>query len=155
MNENWCCISNENCVYDKEYKISWLACGCSWQDGLPIKTIKSVITNKLYTPFDSTNVDSYLTTINYNNSINNSDMIPFFQGIYQALGTLMYRGNSNNYTTEKPLRELFKLIGIPSEIEEKEKFKNFIDEQIHWNLLSRNTRLYMTKFIYGDFILIT
>jgi hypothetical protein len=148
LDENWCSSSTHYYIHDKNYKVSFLACGCCWNDGMPVDTIKTVIKDKLYTPLDPMNIESYLTSIGYS-IYNNKNMMSFYQGIYQILGTLMYRGYSHNYKLEEPLRKLFKIIDVPLNISQKNEFKLFLDGNIHWNQLARTIKLLMTKYIYN------
>lgn len=150
LDENWCSSSTNYYTYNNNYNITFLACGCCWSNGLPIDIIKIAIENKLYTPFNPMNIDSYLTSIGYSNSnYNNKNMISFYQGIYQILGTLMFRGYSHNYKLEEPLRELFKIIDTPLNISQNNELQLFCDGNIHWNQLSRTIKLLMTKYIYN------
>lgn len=148
LDENWCCSKTNYHVYDEKYNISYVACGCSWNDGFPIDTLKTIIQHKLYTPFDPMNITSYLTSISYS-VYDRENMKPFYQGIYQVLGTVMFRGYSQNYKLEEPLRELFKIIDAPLNSSYNNEFKLFLDGSIHWNQLSREIRLLMTKYIYN------
>jgi hypothetical protein len=135
-------------VYDEKYNMSLIACGCCWNKGFPIDILKTVIEHKLYTPTDPMNISSYLTSISY--SIYNKEyMKPFYKGIHQILGSLMLRGYKDNYKLEEPLRELFKIIDTPLNNSQIEEFNLFINENIHWNQLSRTIRLLMTKYIYN------
>jgi hypothetical protein len=148
LDENWCSSKTNYHVYDKKYNITFVACGCGWNDGFPIDTLKTIIQHKLYTPFDPMNITSYLTSISYSEYVT-GNMKPFYQGIYQVLGTLMFRGYSKNYKLEEPLRELFKITDAPLNATYNDEFKLFVDGSIHWNQLSREIRLLMTKYIYN------
>ena len=148
LDENWCSSTTDYNVYDEKYNITFVACGCCWDDGFPVDTLKTIIQHKLYTPLDPMNITSYLTSISYS-KYNVEYMKPFYKGIYQILGTLMYRGYSQNYKSEDPLRELFKIIDAPLNSSQNDEFKLFLNESIHWNQLSRIIRLLMTKYIYN------
>lgn len=148
LDENWCSSKTNHHVYDEKYNISFVACGCCWNDGFPIDTLKTIIQHKLYTPFDPMNITSYLTSISYS-VYDTGNMKPFYQGIYQILGTVMFRGYSQNYTLEEPLRELFNIIDAPLNSSYNNEFKLFLEGSIHWNQLSREIRLLMTKYIYN------
>jgi hypothetical protein len=145
LDEYWCSSKTYYHKYDDKYNISFISCGCSWNNGFPIETLRTIIKHKLYTPLDPMDYKSYLTSISYT-EYDSEYMKPFFQGIYQILGTLMYRGYTDNYILEEPLRELLKN-NLNFSIDER--FKPFLDGSIHWNQLPREIRLVATKYIYN------
>lgn len=153
LDENWCSSTTNYNIYDNKYNMTFIACGCCWNNNFPIDILKTVIEYKLYTPTDPMNISSYLTSINYSQQFQNIEyMKPFHKGIYQILGTLMFRGYKDNYKLEEPLRELFK---INSDFEillnnsQIIEFNLFLNKNIHWNQLSRIIRLLITKYIYS------
>jgi hypothetical protein len=152
LNENWCSSTTNYNIYDEKYNITFVACGCCWEVDFPVDTLKTIIQHKLYTPLDPMNITSYLTSISYSVEFPIETleyMKPFYKGIYQILGTLMYRGYSQNYNLEEPLRELFKIIDSPLNSSHDDEFKLFLNGSIHWNQLSRTIRLLMTKYVYN------
>lgn len=150
-NENWSSDGVGKPYIDSKYKVSWLACGCMWSDGFPKDAFDKIIQDKLYTPFDSTNVDSYLTSIGYTSSIKEKFMKPFMQGIYQVLGSIMFRGcAATDYLCEEPLRELFQIVDSPLNYKQQEELQIFINGEKHWNNLSLEIRRNISEFIYGN-----
>ena len=84
-------------------------------------------------------------------------MKPFSQGIYQILGALMWRGDSRDYSSEDVLFELLNILDedVIRFLPHYDNIKKFINKELHWNRLDRETRLSYTKFIYGENIIIT
>lgn len=155
-NNNWC-----SCDYEyklklyEDYKISYLTCGCLWDKYFPFEQIKIIIDNKLYTPINPFSIDSYLKLITIMSFINenkyNNILLEYKQGIYDILGSLLFRGYNLNYTTENVLYELFSIIELTifNSIE-TEQFNNFLSKKIHWNFLSKNIRTKIIFYLYGD-----
>lgn len=149
--ENWSSDGVGKPYIDSKYKVSWLACGCMWDNGLPKDAFDKMIQDKLYTPFDSMNIDSYLTSIGFTSSIKEEFMKPFMKGIYQVLGSVMFRGcTATDYTCEEPLRELFQIVDLPLNSKQQEEFQSFVNGDKHWNNLSLEIRRDVSKFIYGN-----
>lgn len=136
----------------KNYKLSWISCGCSWDQYFPSELVNIVIDKEYYTPIDALSVNSFLTTIQITESIIINDiehvMSPFSQGIYQILGTLMWRGYSKDYSPENVLIDLFEFLDADNLLDET--LKKFANREIHWNQLDRKTRLKYTRYIYGN-----
>jgi hypothetical protein len=150
--------SNEIVKYN-DYIISWVSCGCCWNEGFPKDLLLSLIINGIYTPTDIENDESYMRAIKFNESINSSLFIPYLRGLYQILGSLHWRGNKENCEYEKVLYKLIKRImdeennpKIKMSEEIRNDLKKFCNMEIRWNYLSRNTRDYMHKYVYGDLI---
>ena len=139
----------------KDYKVSWVSCGCGWDININEKMINLIVENNYLTPLDSNCVNSYLEAIHLKEDfiIKNIEfaMKPFSQGIYQILGSLMLRGFSQDYTSENVLIDLFKIFDQDNVIilKDYENIKKFINKEIHWNMLPRGTRLDYTIYIYG------
>jgi hypothetical protein len=147
--EDWTSDGLGKPFIESKYKVSWLSCGCMWKNGFPFDAIDKIIQEKLYTPFDSMNVDSYITSIIYSSSITEEFMKPFMNGVYQVLGSVMFRGcSATNYTCEEPLRQLFTLIETPLNQKENEEFNRFLDGSIHWNTLPHIIKQKITQLIY-------
>lgn len=158
LNENY--VSDATCkqgnIMQKynEYKFTWITCGCLWDAGFPLETLEYIIDNKYYTPSDYESVDCFLNTIVNTQKIINDDklilMKPYSQGVYEVMGTLIWRGyKGDNYKTEKVLYELFNIIEFPFITEKQLIFNKFINKEIHWNELSYDIRKYLTIYIYG------
>ena len=151
----------QNILKYNDFKITFLSCGCSWNLDFPYDLVNIIIKKKYYTPTDVYNADSFLISIGINNNIdekNQKIMIPYMQGIYQILGSLMWRGWNDDYSSENVLYDLFNIIDdgyFKLTIEEKNELKKFTNKEIHWNALNRNIRCYFTKYIYGSNIIIT
>lgn len=154
-------INNNNTQYEdimkyNNYKISWVSCGCCWNKGFPDKVIENIILNEYFTPVDACSADSFISAIGISQNIVDNNiqelMKPFSQGIYQILGSLLWRGDSRNYSPEFVLHDLFILLGddIIRCLPYYDDIKRFINKEIHWNMLNRQTRLLYTKYIYGN-----
>ena len=65
LDEYWCSSKTNYHKYDNKYNLSFISCGCSWNNGFPIETLRTVIQHKLYTPLDPMDYKSYLTSISY------------------------------------------------------------------------------------------
>lgn len=139
-----------------DYKLSWISCGCGWDIDINERMINLIIDNNYVTPIDSNNVSSYLDAIHLKENfvMKNIEVVmaPFSQGIYQILGSLMWRGFSQDYTSENVLVELFKIFDQDNVIilRNYESILKFINKEIHWNMLPRGARLDYTIYIYGN-----
>lgn len=143
----------DNMILYKDYKLSWISCGCSWDKSFPSSVLQTVIENEYYTPVLNT-VESFEYAININLNIKEKNieelMMPYSQGICNTLGTLLYRGcRSDDYESENVIRELF--INIGNYFNNNE-ISDFIDNKIHWNFMSRPVRILAAEYIYGKFV---
>ena len=139
----------------EKYKISYLSCGCCWNNYFPFEQIKLLVEHKLYTPINPFTVDSYFSLINIIHYINENNfvnsVIEFRQGIYQILGTLICRGYSKNYFSENVLLELFTIIELSIfNKQESIEFNKFLNKEIHWTLLPRNIKNKVIFYLYGS-----
>ena len=140
----------------KDYKLSWISCGCGWDIDINERFINLIIENNYITPLDSSSVNSYLEAIHLKENfiMKNIEVImkPFSQGIYQILGSLMWRGFSKDYRSEDVLVELFRIFDQDNVLilRNYETIKQFINKEIHWNMLPRGARLDYTIYIYGN-----
>lgn len=161
LNENFINHENNNqndlLMKYSAYKFTWLSCGCGWCNKFPLNLIKIIIDKEYYTPIDINNIDSYIDTIINTSTIisNNIEtiMIPYSQGVYQSLGTILYRGGksfSSIYNSENILLELFTILQPPLTEVEMIEFNNFLLKNIHWNNLNIKLRIKITKYIYGN-----
>jgi hypothetical protein len=143
------CISKYN-----NYKISWISCGCSWSQSFPSELICSLIKNEIYTPTNIYDHYSYLYAMNFN-KLNGDPMFkPFSLGLYQILGSLLWRGFKDNYEYEEVLyKVLEKIISTIDQYEDE--FLKFMNHEIHWNELPRNVREFINKYIYGENITVS
>jgi len=152
FDRNWCSAELPNIELNNynNYNITWLCCGCMWNNGLPINNIKKIIENNLYTSTNQTSVESYLNIIHNIEKIDNVNEIELYiKSCYEIMGTLIWRGCSrNNYNTENVLFELFKIIETPLNKDDKINFNYFLEEKIHWNMLNYNIKKNIIKFIY-------
>lgn len=158
LNENHVNHGEINQQYDKmilykDYKFTWISCGCLWDKMFPSTVLQTVIENRYYTPVQHT-VGSFEYAINVNLNIKENniakEMLPYSQGIYQSLGTLMYRGcKSDNFISENVLRDLFIKIG---KFFNNEEIDDFVNNKKHWNFISRPVRILATEYIYGKYI---
>lgn len=137
------------------YKMSWVSCGCGWIGKLPIQLIMTLILESVYTPTDVSDKYSYAYAIKFNEVYQEKEFSPYSQGLYQILGTLMWRGyKDNNYKYEDVLYDLFEFLdtsGFPHYIQAD--LQTFLDRQTHWNHLQRPTRLFLNEYVFGKNIL--
>lgn len=141
-----------------DYKISILACGCSWNKGFPLECVMNIIySDNLITPCNPYSVDSFLYVISSVGCLHEKNqqeiMQPYLYGLYQTLGTLKWRGcEADGYSSENVLRELFSLVGTDvydlCDAHQKE-LEDFLDGTKHWNKLSWSLREQMSEYIYG------
>lgn len=145
---------NDKLMNYSDYKFTWIACGCSWDKGFPSHLIYKIVNDKYYTPINAFSINSFLNAIVSSNRIkdNKKDntMKPYSQGIYQSLGTILYRGCESDYSSENILFELFNIIEPQLSSDEMIEFEKFLNKEIHWNRLTRNIRIKLTSYIYGD-----
>jgi hypothetical protein len=145
---------NDKLLNYSNYKITLLSCGCSWNKGFPTELIYKIVDDKYYTPIGCYSINSFLNAIISTNRIHENKidniMKPYSMGVYQSLGTLMYRGYEKNYSSENILLELFNIITPPISSDELIEFNKFLNKEMHWNRLNRPIRLKLTKYIYGD-----
>lgn len=164
LNENFLTsIDNtqqQNIMNYKEYKLSWISCGCCWNSNFPSDLIETIIENEYFTPIDAFSIDSFMTTIGLTQTFidkkKEKSMAPFSQGIYQILGTLMWRGYTKDYSSENILHDLIKLLNydVICYLPYYTDIEKFINKELHWNMLKRDTKLSFTKFIYGSNIIV-
>jgi len=135
-----------------DYKITFVSCGCGWDKGFVKDLIYLLVENCIYSPTDCYDENSYISAIYFNKVYKESVYKPYCQGLYQLLGSVMWRGcKDNEYQYEDILLKLLKKIDINIFEENiKSDLQRFIDKEIHWNNLNRQTRLFMTKHIYGE-----
>jgi hypothetical protein len=148
LNENWIAWNSADLnLYDKikNYKIILLACGCCWNEDLPINLIIKILDLKLYTSIEPFNHLSYLDIINFINIIKKNNifeiMKPFIRGNFMIMGTLIYRNNK----TEDVIRNLLELNNPFN----NEEITLFINKKKHWNELPRNIRIEFCYHIYN------
>lgn len=144
-----------NAIYNKllnykEYNISFLNCGCSWNAGFPIKCIDNIVKYKFFTPCDALDVNNLLITISTISEINNNNLLPYMQsyiiGLYQIMGSMLWR----NIVTQDVLRNLFNIIDLDFlNIEEKKEFQSFLNKEKIWNNLKWSIRDKCNNFIYS------
>jgi hypothetical protein len=154
-------LNNNNTQYEdimkyKDYKISWVSCGCCWNKGFPDKLLDYIIYNEYFTPVDACSADSFISAIGITQHIADNNithiMSPFSQGIYQILGSLVWRGDSQNYSPEYVLHDLLTLLNddVIKYLPYYDDVQKFINKEIHWNMLNRETRLSYTYYIFGN-----
>ena len=156
FDENWCCsnyLPYDKLKIYKDYNITFLNCGCMWNDDFPLLELNNIIKYEIYTPLNPFSVNSYFELML---NLERKYMKLYVKSLYQILGTLYWRGNKdNNYYSETVLYELFNVIDILYlfEEEDKEDFKDFLKKKIHWNTLNYNIRRKVTKYLYRtDFL---
>jgi hypothetical protein len=136
------------------YNVVLLSCGCGWDKGFPIDCITYIIQNSLTTKFNPYSVDNLLYTISSIKSIspdNKSMMYPYISGLYQMMGTFMWRGcTQDDYESEHILRELFSLIGTPEVDEDISEVREFINGKKHWNNMLWATRKRLSTYVYSS-----
>lgn len=143
----------------KGYKLTWISCGCAWNHNLPNQLIRTVIENQLYTPTDCYDKQSliYASTIN---KIYYEDHLlqPYFQGLYQMLGSFMWRGcKDDNYHYENVVYEFIEEILKTDTFEEsvQNDIIKFMLHEAHWNELDRKTRKTINEYVYGTLVTIS
>lgn len=143
-----------------DYHTVILACGCMWDQGFPLKCISYVESGRLRTPTDPYNIDNLLYTVSCKNLIDSfeseegkADMYPFVLGMYQSMGTFMWRGCQNDeYRSEHILRSFCDIVGVESfNLNERDssELQRFVDGALHWNNLKWSIRKHMSNFAYG------
>jgi hypothetical protein len=139
-----------------DYKITWVSCGCSWNQGFPSKLINYVIQKELYTPTDINSYYSHLFAYQFNKANENSYMQPYCQGLYQILGTYLWRGSKDIHIYESVLLDLVpKLISYVDEQDERNELIKFSQREIRWNSLQRKIREKMNTMVFGKNITIS
>jgi len=140
------------------FKMTWISCGCGWNKNLPTQLIQTIIENQLYTPTNCSDKYSYIYSSNITKIYTEELFKPYFQGLYQMLGSFMWRGCKNdNFLYEDILYEF---------IEETLKTETFEDNvqneliqfvlcEARWNELNRKTRKTINDYVYGTIITIT
>jgi hypothetical protein len=146
---------SENILKYNDYKISWISCGCGWNQRLPIDLIISLIKNELYTPTNIYDFCSYTYCKNFNDINDDDDFKPFCQGMYQILGSLLWRGFKDNYEYEEVLYKFVESVFVDIDCQFTDEFKAFVKKEKHWNDLSRNAREYINRFVYGNYITVS
>lgn len=145
------------------YKISWISCGCSWNQAFPTDLIIKLVQEHIYTPTDITCPHSYMFAYNFNKSKDNDALFqPFCQGLYHILGTFLWRGYKDNHEYERVLLEFIpKLLDvldvdvcICNECMQHE-LRSFISQDMHWNALQRSTREKINNLVFGKLIIIS
>lgn len=136
------------------YRITWISGGCSWSHKFPTDLISNVVTNHLYTPTDIYDANSLLTAYNFNHINGNALYAPYCQGLYQILGSLLWRGSKENQDYEVPLYDFIPQIIQVFEEPIQQDLAKFLQKEIQWNTLHRRTREIVNKTIYGSFITI-
>jgi hypothetical protein len=134
------------------YKITWISCGCCWDKTLPNKLIETVIENQLYTPTNCRDKSSYIYASNISTIYNEELMQPYLQGIYQMLGSFMWRGcKQDDYFYEKVLYDFMDDILKTETFEEsiQNDIIKFVLQEAHWNEVQRKTRHMMNEYVYG------
>lgn len=156
--------SKDNCQADcmklyNDYKVSIVSCGCAWQKRFPMELIMKLITEDVYTPTDVSDKYSYLYAKEFNELYDEPLFQPFCQGLYETLGSLMWRGcRDNNYKYEDVLHNVFTFIdrtktSFPEDVQDD--LSRFIKYEVHWNQLQHSTRRYLNEYIYGKNIIIS
>jgi hypothetical protein len=141
--------------YNGKYRIAIVSCGCGWDQGFPADCVQEIIRNKLVTPCDAYNVDSFLYVISTVQMLKNDNishtMYPYLRALYQSCGTLMWRGcSADDYFSERVIRDLFAILGtdmVP--VDDSFELQAFIDNQKHWNQLKWSMRNQLNEYIYG------
>ena len=157
FDENWCCsnyLPYEKLQNYNDYKITFLNCGCMWNNNFPLLELNNITKYDIYTPLNPFSINSYFELMLY---LEQKYMKLYVKSIYQILGTLYWRGDkSNDYYTENVLYDLFNAIDILyifEDNEDKEDFKLFLRKKMHWNHLNYNIRRKVTKYLYKtDFL---
>jgi hypothetical protein len=151
-------VSQNNRHFYNNYKITWISCGCGWNQNLPSKLIRTVIENQLYTPTDCYAPHSLIYASNINKIYTEEMFQPYLQGLYQMLGSCMWRGTKeDNYHYEHVLKDFLEEILKTDTFEDsiQNDIIKFILCEAHWNELDRKTRKTMNEYIYGVLITIT
>jgi hypothetical protein len=145
----------ENLMKYSGFNIAILSCGCGWNQGFPVQCVKEVIYNKFITPYDAYSLDNFLYVISVTQTIRNNTthdyMQPYVKGLYQCMGTLMWRGSqSDEYYSENIIRELFQIVGTDMvSINDVQELEDFIQGAKHWNHLKWSLRKQLNDYIYG------
>ena len=137
------------------YKISWISCGCSWTNKFPTDLIMKLVEEHIYTPTDIRSYDSYMYAKDFNALNDNILFQPYCQGLYQILGTFLWRGSKENNQYEHVLLELMPQIMndlMTNDDDIKDDVQRFISQQIRWNALHRKTREKINSLVYGKYI---
>lgn len=160
LNETWCSgIGKENMAFMrqyKEYNFALLACGCCWDKGFPSEAIKRIVERGYKTPTDPWDDAGFLQSKSYVDDFKRDEcmeeMQPFLQGIFQVMGSLMCRGMDGRYEVEEPLREALLKMNEDSRSfgEMAYDINRFIVGDVRWNKIPRNTRVEMTRVIFGN-----
>jgi hypothetical protein len=136
------------------YKMTWISCGCGWSHKFPTELISNVVENHLFTPTDIYDANSLLTAYNFNYINGNALYAPYCQGLYQILGSLLWRGTKENQEYEMPLYDLTPQIMHVFDEPIQQDLSKFLQREIRWNTLHRRTREIVNKTVYGSFITI-
>lgn len=142
----------ENIMKYNEYKITWLSCGCGWFHFFPMKLLMHVIENNIYTPTDYKCKSSYLKTIEFNKKHNNILFKPYCQGVYEILGSFIWRGMNNSNEYEEIIHELLEDFKNNFDYETQKELEKIENKSIRWNMLNRTVRVQVNKYIYGTLI---
>lgn len=138
------------------YKISWISCGCSWDQAFPTDLIIKLVQEHIYTPTDITCAQSYMYAYNFNKRNCDALFQPFCQGLYHVLGTFLWRGYKDNYEYERVLLEFIpKLLDVGIDNCIQQELKSFISQDTHWNALQRSTREKINEIVLGKLIIIS
>lgn len=153
------CINKENSktIYN-DYKITLISCGCAWNKSLPCTLIRNIIENQIFTPTDYHNKQSLIYASNVSKIYNEELFQPYFQGLYQVLGSLLWRGcKDDNYYYENVLYAFFEEILQTETFEDsvQNDIIRFLLHEVHWNELDRKTRNTANEYVYGMFITIS
>jgi hypothetical protein len=141
-----------------DYNITLISCGCAWNKNLPSKLIRTVIENQLYTPIDCYAPSSFIYASSVNKIYNEDLFQPYLQGLYQMLGSCMWRGTKeDNYHYEHVLKDFLEEVLKTDTFEDsvQNDIIRFILSEAHWNELDRKTRKTINEYTYGTLITIT
>lgn len=141
------------CNYN-DYKTTWISCGCCWSNRFPTDLIINIVENHIYTPTDIYEPNSFLTSYNFNTINDNQIYKPYCQGLYQILGSLLWRGSKENQEYETVLYVFIPNIIQAFELPIQEELSRFLQREIRWNALHRKTREAINRTVYGKFITI-
>ena len=86
--------------------------------------------------------------------INNIILKPYIKGCYQVLGSLIFI-NNNHQIHQNILRNLLDITNpyMDSNSNEEKELSKFINNEKNWMELSRDIRLRINEFIYGNLII--
>lgn len=140
-----------------DYKITWLSCGCQWTHKFPKELIENIIKYDIYTPTNIKSSNSHMYAYKFNNSYNDIIFSPYCQGLYQILGTYLWRGSKTIYQHEEVLYDFTSklLEELQIQPEMKDDLVKFIDKEIRWNTLQRSTREKLNSIVFGKNITIS